>query len=249
MSADEFKAAGRQGLDIGGAVRFVFDDEQWVGKIGIGAVMSLLAFLLIPIPLLIGWGVGVVRNVMNMEPRPLPAWEDWGKLFSDGIKVIVAQFVYTLPFLLLLCVGSLGTGMLGAATEQSSDVLATLGGATIFLMSCLGLLFAVALLFISPAIIVQYVRSNDDLGACFRFGEVLGIARENIGNILIIVLVSMAVGLVLSVVTGVLALIPCLGWIAVFIVSAAAGPYTTALVNHLYGQIAQMTPGKADFVG
>lgn len=50
-------------MDISKAFSYVFKDEQWAGKIGIGALISLLSFLIIPIPLLSGWMVGITRNV------------------------------------------------------------------------------------------------------------------------------------------------------------------------------------------
>lgn len=246
--SEEWKADRQAGLDVGQAIRFVFDDEQWVGKIGIGALISLLSVFIIPIPLLVGWSVGTTRNVMEGEPRPMPPWEDWGRLFTDGLSVIAAQFVYTLPFFLLLCIAGAGTGLLTSAADRGSDALAGLSFATIGLVACLAFLFALALVFLSPAIIVQYVRTND-FGACFRFGEVAQIARDNIGDILIVVLVSFAIGLVISAVTGILSIIPCLGWIAALVIGVAAGPYVSALSGHLYGQIAAKTRGKMGYVG
>ncbi len=167
-------------MNVGKAFSYPFQDEHWIGKIGIGAVLSLLAFLLIPIPLLIGWAVGVTRNVMDDLEDPMPAWEDWGKLFSDGLKVLVAQLVYTLPFWILMCI----VGGFAAAAGSDSQGLQALGTVSFFLLFCVILLFSIALFFLSPAIIIQYVRT-DDFGACFRFSEVLGIARDNIADIII----------------------------------------------------------------
>ena len=89
----------------------------------------------------------------------------------------------------------------------------------------------------SPAIVIQYVREGD-LAACFRFGEVLAIVRDNIGDILIAGLTPFAASFVLSLLFGVLNIIPCLGTIAAILLSIAMGPYLTAVTGHLYGQIA-----------
>ena len=86
-------------MDIAKSFTYVFDDEQWVSKVGMGALVSLLSFLIIPIPLLTGWLVGITRNVMNGEKHPMPAWDDLGTLFRDGLSLLVASLVYTLPFL------------------------------------------------------------------------------------------------------------------------------------------------------
>lgn len=41
-------------MDIGKAFTFVTEDERWLTKIGIGALVMLFSFLIVPIPLLIG---------------------------------------------------------------------------------------------------------------------------------------------------------------------------------------------------
>ncbi len=169
-------------MDIAKAFTFITEDERWVGKIGIGALVSLLSFLIVPIPLLVGYMVGVTRNVMNDAMTPLPEWDDWGQLFTDGLSIIVAQLVYTLPFWLLSCIAGVAIVAMGGLAESNEDI-AVAGLVTTFgLVGCLMLVFIVALFFLSPAIIIQYVRTNE-LGATFRFGEVAAIAKENIGNI------------------------------------------------------------------
>jgi len=225
-------------MDVARAFTFVTEDERWVGKIGIGALVSLLSFLIIPIPLLVGYMVGVTRNVMNGEPKPLPEWDNWGLLFKDGLSIIVAQLVYTLPFWLLSCIAGGAAVAMGGLAEGSEDLAAAGMMATFGLVGCLMLVFIVALFFLSPAIVIQYVRTNE-LGATFRFGEVAAIAKENIGNILIIVLVTFGISIALNIVIGVLGIIPCIGWIAALIIAVAAGPYIIFVTGHLYGQIAE----------
>ncbi len=227
-------------MDVAKAFTYITEDERWMGKIGIGALISLLAFLILPGFLLTGYMVGITRNVMNGVKRPLPEWEDLGTLFKDGISIVVASIVYTLPFWLLICIAfasTVGFGSLSEMTEISEDALVAGVLATYGLVGCLTLIFMLALFFISPAIVIQYVRKGD-LGACFRFGEVLTIARENLGDIVIAGLTPFAASFVFSILFGVLSIIPCLGWIASFALGIVMGPYLTAVTGHLYGQIA-----------
>jgi len=224
-------------MDVAKAFTFVPEDEQWVGKIGIGALITLLSFLIIPIPLLVGYMVGVARNVMNGVPQPLPVWEDWGQLFKDGLAIIVALLVYTLPFWLLACFAGVATVGFGGMAEANEDAAAAGMMATFGLAGCLMFLFWLALFFLSPAIFVQYIRAGE-LGATFRFGEVAAIARDNIGHILVVFLVTLGVNFVLGLILGVISIIPCIGWIISFIVSMAAGPYLAVATGHMYGQIA-----------
>jgi hypothetical protein len=110
---------------------------------------------------------------------------------------------------------------------------------TFGLMGCLTLLLVVALFFLSPAIVIQYLRTND-LKAAFRFAEVIEIARNNMNHIFMVFLATFGLALVLNVVTGVLFAIPCIGWIAGFILSMVMGPYLSVVTGHLYGQIANI---------
>lgn len=224
-------------MDVAKAFTFVTEDERWIGKIGIGAAISLVSFLIIPIPLLVGYLVGITRNVKKGMERPLPEWDDFGQLFQDGLSVMVGQIVYTLPFWVIMCLALFTTGALGSLAEMSEDAAIAGIVATWGLVGCLFIVFLLALLFLSPAIVIQYVRTNE-MGAMFRFGEVVAIARENAGDIVIAALASFAASLVLSAVLGVVNIIPCLGQIISVVVGIAAGPYLTAVTGHLYGQIA-----------
>lgn len=231
-------------MDVSTAVTFVKDDERWLGKLVIAAVLVFFSFLLIPIPFLAGYSLAVSRRVMNGDPDPLPEWDDWGRLFMDGLYVMIAQFVYTLPFWVLACIGFAATVGFGSLGEISEDAAAAGIVATFGVVGCLVLLFWVALIFITPAIYIQYVRT-DEFGACFRFGEVFGIAREHIGDILITVVFALVASLVISMITGVLQFIACIGWILALVVGALAGPWLLVSIGHLYGQIAAKMGGKA----
>lgn len=233
-------------MDIAKAFTYVTEDDRWVGKLGLGALISLLSFLILPIFLLIGYAVGITRNVMHGEKRPLPEWEDLGTLFKDGISIFVASIVYTLPFWLLICIAfvtTIGFGGLSEAAQLNEDAIAAGILATWGLIMCLILIFTLAFFFISPAIVIQYVRGGD-LAACFRFAEVLAIVRDNMGDIIIAGLTPFAASFVFSIGFGVLNAIPCLGTIVAFLLGIAIGPYLTAVTGHLYGQIAGKIGGK-----
>ena len=227
-------------MDVGKALTFVTEDERWVNKVIILLIVSFFSWLIFPIFFLIGYAIGITRNVKDGVEKPLPEWEDWGKLFMDGLYIFIAQFVYTLPFLIIACIATVATGGLGALADSggSSDAMGALFGVTGLIIGCLGFLYMLALVFISPAIIIQYVLQHDEFGACFRFGDVFSIARESIANILIVILVTMGIAFAVSAVTGILSLIPCIGWIAAILISLLMSPYLTAVSGHLYGQIA-----------
>lgn len=232
-------------MDVSIAATFFKDDARWVGKLLIAAVLVFFSFLLIPIPFLAGYSLAISRNVMNGDPEPLPEWDDWGKLFMDGLYVVIAQFVYTLPFWLLACVGFGAAIFSGGLSEFSEEAAVTALLATFGLTLCLGALLWLALIVITPAIYIQYVRT-DEFAACFRFGEVFGIAREYIGDILITIVFALVASVVLGLVTSVLSFIPCLGWLLTLVVTALTGPWLMTAIGHLYGQIAAKMGGKEE---
>jgi hypothetical protein len=233
-------------MDIGKSISFITEDERWLTKIGIGAVLIVVCslffwVLLIPVILLgillSGYTVQTARNVMNGVERPLPEWDNWGQLFNDGFAVFVAGLVYTLPIWLLTCCAFLAFIPAGAAGEGDlGEVLVAFGSLGVILISCLIFIFILALLVVYPAIIIQYVRTGE-LSATFRFGEVLAIARNNISNIIIALLVIMGVSFVISLIGA----IPIIGWV----VAIAGQIYLVAVQGHLYGQIGSMVDGPS----
>ena len=103
-------------------------------------------------------------------------------------------------------------------------------------VSCLMLLFFIALALIGPAIAIQYAREGT-LSATLRFSEVIGMTREHIGDVLIALLIILGLSFVISLPAA----IPCVGWI----IALAASAYVGLVTGHLYGQIGAKAGGSA----
>lgn len=219
-------------MDIQRAVTFVTEDEQWIKKLGIGLLMMFLFFLILPMFVVMGYGVQVARNVKDGMDVPLPEWDNLGGFFKDGLSIAVVGLVYSLPMIVLMIVGIVLVA-LGGATEM--DAIMATGGVLLALLGCVVAIYSVALIAIGPAIYIQYLK-HESIGACLRFSEVLNITRNNIGDILIAVLVMLGI----SFVTSIANVIPCLG----ALLSIAATPYILCVTAHLYGQIAAKELGK-----
>jgi len=229
-------------MDINKALRFVFDDKQWISKLLIGVVMTLFGFLIVPALILQGYLVKIVRQVMGGQDNELPEWSDYGNLLRDGFYVTVGQLIWFLPFILLLLIVGVTTGGFTSMVEGSdaSGLIATGGG---LLMLCLGLLLVVAALFLTPALLIQYAIKGE-FGALFRFGEIRDLISNHMADILMTFLITLVASVVISFVFGLLALIPCLGWIAAIVAGLAVGPYISFVTGHLYGQIAAKALGN-----
>lgn len=224
-------------MDFGRAFTFFKDDDRWMTKIGIGGVVTLLSIFLLGIPaiLLVGYQLAVTRQVMNGKELPLPEWDDWGKLFMDGLYIIIAILVYTLPLWLLFCIG-FGVTFLPAFGGGNDDLTAALGGVALLtwgIMGCLLFILAIGFSLVVPGIYIQYIRT-DDFGSLFRIGEVFGIVRDNIADILLVFVAALVAQIFISIVSNVLIITIC----GPFIFALVAPVWLNISLGHLYGQIA-----------
>ncbi len=229
-------------MDFGKAFTYFYEDENWLKKIGIGSVVMLLsAFLGIPAILFYGYELGIIRNVAKGKEKPLPDWDDWGGLFMDGLMITVAHLVYALPIILLVCIG-MSAFILPAMAGGNEDAAAALAGVSTLIYMfflCLAMLLGLAVGLLGPAIKIQYLR-HGSLGACLRFGEVFGIARENMGDMVMYMLGILGAGLIFAILLP-LSIITICGPIILYL----AGPVWQITVSgHLTGQIARKIDGK-----
>jgi hypothetical protein len=222
-------------MDIGKSFTFVFEDENWITKLLLAAAILLLGVLfswvlLIPLilalALLGGYGVEITRQVIGGDLDKLPEWDDWGKLIADGLKVIVIGIVYALPLIIIaLCLG-----LPIAIFAENSQGIASLFS---MLLSCLSLLWAIVMSLALPAAIAFWVAA-DDLSAAFRFGDVIGLVRDNLATYLITFLMSWVANFI-----GELGSIVCgVGWLVTV-------PYALMVTGHLYGQAYTEAMGQA----
>lgn len=108
--------------------------EDWLKTIGIGGVLLLFGFLLVPTIPVQGYLLRVARSGALGEETP-PSFENWGELFVDGFKLFVVLLAYTLvPYVVLVVGGLLGSGegggigsLLGLLVLLAGVALLTLG--------------------------------------------------------------------------------------------------------------------------
>lgn len=213
-------------MDVGKSFTFVFEDEAWLTKLLLAAAILLLGvvfswMLLIPLilalALLGGYGVEIVRQVIGGNLNELPEWDNWGELIADGLKVIVIGIVYALPILVVSIFLSIPIGIFADNAQALSSLFSVL-------LSCLVLLWAIAVSIALPAAIVRWVAA-DDLSAAFRFGDVFGFVRDNLATYLITFIMSWVANLI-----GQLGSAVCgIGWLVTV-------PYAVMVTSHLYGQ-------------
>lgn len=238
-------------MNVGKAVGFVFEDEQWLSKLLLGALIGLIPFF--GSAALTAYGIAVLRNVKRGLPRPLPGWDRIGDYFVDGLLFWVALLVYAIPLLILMCPIAL-VWILPAAAANGDDltgVLASIAGLVSAGVGCLAFLYALLLWLLYPVLQIRYAEAGK-LAACLRFGEVFSFLLAHIGQVVIAQLLVLAAGFIattaLGAVIGAFGLIPLCGWVVSGLLGFAFLPLGVWLVlfsSYLYGRIGPTPTAEA----
>lgn len=237
-------------IDIGRAIQHPFQDQNWLSKLGIGALINI-----VPILNFAGTGYMVehANNVKHGPDVPMPKWDNLGNLFMQGLKLVVVFFIYALPIFALSCILMFTAGGIAAVTQNSDEINSAAGagiGIVSLALGCLSIVYAVFILYVYPAIFIQFARTKD-IAACLRLGEIFAIARKNSGDYIMIFLVLIGISLVFSIISSVLA-ITIVGLCLLIPLGLLATPYLNVVIAHLCGQydrsVDPVTSPRADFV-
>ena len=214
---------------IADVITYPMESDEWMRTIIIGGILSFLGFLLIPLFLVYGYLMRVIRSATAGNPEP-PTFGDWGELFVEGIKAFVIGLIYMLiPFIVLGV--TVGSAVIALATGTDAGVAAGLSG----LFVGLGLFFILALVFgyIAVAALVNFAR-EERFGAAFDV-EVLKTVLFH-REYAITWLVSVVIIVVASMIAGGLNLIPLLGavigaFVTFYAAIVAAALWTDGFAN------------------
>lgn len=184
--------------------------DDWLKRIGIGGLLFIFSFLIVPGILLFGYFARVLRSAAMDEEMP-PTFDDYGDMLVDGLKMYVISIAYTILPLIVIAVLSLAGSLVG-------------GGSIIGLVVAL---VAFAVLFVAsysiPAAMTNFAL-HDSLGAAFDFRTVFGAAFT--GRYLIALVLAVVVGTILLMVASLLSII-IVGLFLLF--------YVTVFIFYLYG--------------
>lgn len=177
----------RDTIDLGRAFRFVVEDPDWIKKILIGGVFTLLSGVLVGAVFVVGYGVRLTRRVAAGDPRPLPEWEDLGGMFGEGLRGLAIYLVYVLPVAIVpmafaVALAMAGAGLSGApGARDASDALGALAAVGLMVVYAVTAILMLALALYVPAAMARFVML-DRLSAGFEVRENLAFIRRNLGN-------------------------------------------------------------------
>ena len=209
-------------MDFAKAFSFIFDDPNWVQKIIIGGLVSLIP--VIGQLIVLGYMIAVGRNVIRGDEQPLPEWADFGQFLVDGLYAFIISLVYALPIFIVLCVVLLPALAVGGAFAEDGDP-GTIGGLGICCFATFAIIYAMAMgwLFL-PAALARYADTGD-LTSALRIREIWDITRANPAVFLMALLLTWVAGFIAG-----------FGIIACFIGVWFTQFYAQCVTGHVYGQ-------------
>jgi len=192
--------------------------QQFWGRWGRWVILVVLpliqVFTLFLVPLYNGYIVRVLAG-----QRPAPDVDQWGRLFVDGWKWNIINLIYMIPVLLILAYfGGLAVlsaiGVQGAADPEAwaPAVAAALSGIL------LAMLVAILISFVSLFAVVRFAHTG----------------RIGWGSWILAVIILILIGLVYSILVGVLGYIPVLGWIIGLFLGVAFGIFHARYLAGVY---------------
>ena len=224
-------------MDIGKSLQYTFEDERWLSKLGIGALITLVPILNLA---WVGYYIDIMKNVMDDKALPLPEWDEFAEKFMKGLLISVAGFLYALPGLLFLCL-PLGLMFIPVIMQESDAqgalvAVTSIAGVTMF--CCIGFYFLLFSFFF-PAVQIRFARQGT-FQSCFQLREIFQLISGHFSDYMVAWLISLAAGLIVGIVIGVVGVvlgwIPCLGQLLLWAASAIAGAWTGAVYAHIFGQ-------------
>jgi hypothetical protein len=225
-------------MDFGKAFTYMFQDPKWIAKLGIGTLLVLVGIALAPVfigflPLIIvaGYSLVALDNVRLGHEHPLPEWQDWGKFFMLGLKVFVALFIWALPMFIGFVPVLAGGVLSDSSNANGAGPIAAL---LIICGSCLMFLWGIFIALLTPAIYARVAATNR-FAAAFELGRIWGFTRDNLGNVIIAILLVWVAGIIAFVLGTMGFLLLCIG---AMLTIPLASLWQYLVQAHLFGQIA-----------
>jgi hypothetical protein len=120
-------------IDIETTAKYPLASDDWIKTVGIGGVLTLFSFLLVPILPVYGYLVRVLRAGMDDSPEP-PVFDNWGELVREGVVAFVVILVYQLIPLVVFAVtvgGSVAAMATGSRAGAGLGIAGLIGGITV----------------------------------------------------------------------------------------------------------------------
>jgi hypothetical protein len=140
-------------LDLRENILFPFRDPSWIVKMLVGMLGVLLV---LPFPMVVGYGMSLIRQTASGEDAKLPEWENPLTLWWQGSVLLCGlSSAFMLPFLLVSTAATLSAIMFGGAMDT---IGLAIGG--LFLGLLILIAASAGIFFLVPAMVLRYVMTE-----------------------------------------------------------------------------------------
>jgi hypothetical protein len=225
-------------MDVGKSFTYMFEDKEWIAKIAIGGIVVLLSVFIIPIPLLIGYALAVIKRVYEGDPMPLPEWSNIGDMYVKGLTAIVGVLIWASPVILLACCSALLIIAFGAGTDGNSGNMNSMAGILLTCVNCVIILVSLAINLFVYAPLTNFALTNQ-INTFWDFRGAWNFIKANTGNYIIAFLLALVANFIAGFGT-------ILCFVGVFFTSF----WALLVMSHLFGQVARsnMTPTDSGYL-
>jgi hypothetical protein len=208
---------------LGDALSYPRNSSDWIPTILIGGVLSVLSVLVLPVFVVQGYSLRVMRSAAKGE-EAAPSFTDWGGLVVDGLKLFLVSIVYALlvfvPMAVVGVVLGFGSALL---SDPASGPSAAFGVATLLGFAVVGL-FGLLVGYFAPAGYANFAV-EDSIGAAFDVSTI--VAAATTGEYFKAWVLAIVVGVVLGTVGAALSVV----LVGVFVIF-----YAQVVTYYLFGR-------------
>lgn len=175
-------------------LKFPFQGPNWRNNFIIGAALTFAASIvpIVPMIFVYGYFLQIMRRAIEGQDLELPAWDDWGTLAVDGLRLMLVGLIYLLPAILVLLSGfilylaSIFWPLLASAAERGGEGLiapllpiSVFGSLAIMMLSTLVGSLLILLGLIPLPVATAHFATQDKVAAAFRVREWWPLLRAN----------------------------------------------------------------------
>ena len=206
-----------------------------INNIAVKILLFIIGFILFGI-LINGYKFKIIKASLDGVAE-LPEFNNWFKIFINGIKVYIVNIVYLLPAILIIIFA--GLSLLPTLMSLGSNI-SSINANTILSFLTAAILVFIALLYILIILPINYMaiahmaNNNGTLMAAFRFHEIIDkIGTIGWGNLILWYLVTGTIYIIISlvgaIITGIFSIINPI--VSIILNSLIIYPYLNMYLN------------------
>jgi hypothetical protein len=212
-------------FDLGHYLTYPFKGREAQKSFLIGSLVMLAGFIIPIVPFFIIYGYlsQIMEKTLNGEKASMPAWDNWEKLFKDGLRLYGVRMVFSIPIMILVfgLMFIYFGGIFLVLMQDGRPSNALIAGLVLAFLGVICLLFPLGLitsLLSYPA--GAHAVAQQSFSAGFNFGEWWPILRKNLGGFLLAIGITYVISFLTNILFQLLYITLILACLLPFIIPA-----------------------------